>query len=133
MPLDGQWPPVQASDYVPLILSLSDLSKPDSEQVLTSKINKILKGDVDRVSNNHIEFGDIFKPDGANEPINSILVQGSPGIGKTAFSLTLCKKWAAAKLFGQFKIVILWALRDPAVKTLMIFSFMIAKRYLQLW
>ena len=117
MPLDGQWPPVQASDYVPLILSLSELHKPDSEQILTKKINKILKGDVDRVSNKLINFNDLFKPGEGDEIINSVLVQGSPGIGKTAFSLTLCKKWAAGKLFTQFKIVIFWALRDPHIKS----------------
>lgn len=110
MPLDGQWPPVHASDYVPLILSLSDFS---NEQVLTSKINKILKGDIDHMSNNLINFEDIFK---ADENINSLLIQGSPGIGKTAFSLTVCKKWAAGKFFTQFKIVWLWALRDPQIE-----------------
>ena len=111
MPLDGQWPPVHASDYVPLILSISDFN---SEQVLNRKIHNILKGDVDHVSDSLIKFDDIFKPD-AEEDINSILVQGSPGIGKTAFSLTVCKKWAADKNFNQFNIVILWTLRDPQI------------------
>ncbi len=69
---------------MPLVLSLSDLSD-FSEKVITIKINKILKGDVDHVSNHLIKFSDIFKGDGS-ENINSILVQGSPGIGKTAFS-----------------------------------------------
>ena len=115
MPLDGQWPPVHASDYVPLILSLSDFS---SEEVLTRKINKILKGDIDHVSDELISFADIFSAD-RNEPdesINSILVQGSPGIGKTAFSLTVCKKWATGDFFTQFSIIILWALRDPHIE-----------------
>ncbi len=111
MPLDGQWPPVHASDYVPLILSLSDFN---SEQLLTKKIHKILEGDVDHVSDDLIKFDDIFKSNG-KEDINSILVQGSPGIGKTAFSLTVCKKWAGDKSFKQFDIVILWALRDPQI------------------
>jgi len=111
MPLDGQWPPVHASDYIPLILSLSDFN---SEQVLTSKIHKILKGEVYHLSNNLISFENIFKPDGEDD-INSILVQGSPGIGKTAFSLTVCKKWAGNNCFSQFSIVILWALRDPQI------------------
>lgn len=116
MPLDGQWPPVHASDYVPLILSLSDFG---SEKELTSKINKILKGNVEDVSVNLLNFEDIFNVDsnGSEESINTILVQGSPGIGKTAFSLTLCKNWASGKLFTQFKIVLLWALRDPAIES----------------
>ena len=112
MPLDGQWPPVHASDYVPLILSLSDFN---NEQALTSKIHKILKGEVHHLTKNLISFDEIFKPDGEDDDINSILIQGSPGIGKTAFSLTVCKKWASSNSFGQFSIVILWALRDPQV------------------
>ena len=117
MLLTGQWPPVQVSDYVPLILSLSDLSNFGGELV-TNKINKVLKGDIDHVSNNIIKFKDIFVPDESkpNETINSILVQGSPGIGKTAFSLTVCKKWASGELFTQFQIVIFWALRDPCIQ-----------------
>ena len=115
MLLDEQWPPVQVSDYVPLILSLSDTSD-FSEEVVTDKINKILKGDVDHVSNSFINFSDIFKS-GNCEIINSILVQGSPGVGKTAFSLTVCKKWAAGELFTQFKIVLLWSLRDLQIGT----------------
>lgn len=112
MPLDGQWPPVHASDYVPLILSLSDFN---SEEIANKKINKILKGDIDDMSNNLIKFEDIFQSDG-DENVNSILVQGSPGIGKTVFSLTVCKKWAAGKYFTQFEVVILWALRDPQIE-----------------
>ena len=45
-----------------------------------------------------------------------ILVEGSPGIGKTMFSWELCRQWAEGKMLQAWRIVIMLQLRRKCVR-----------------
>ena len=118
MPLDGQWPPVQAEHFVPLRLATKDLCQPATDSEVRTRVNQTLSGNVESMTkgNTQIELTQLFEPDERERPVNSILVEGAPGVGKTAFCLTVCKQWSAGKLFhNDFHMVVMWSLKDPAV------------------
>ena len=118
MPLDGQWPPVQAEQFVPLLLATKDLCQPDTDSEVRKRVDQTLAGDVESMSkrSTELELAQLFEPDERGRAVNSILVEGAPGIGKTAFCLTVCKQWSAGKLFhNDYHTVVLWSLKDPAV------------------
>lgn len=50
--------------------------------------------------------------DGSKVGRQVILVQGSPGTGKTTLANKLCQEWAAGNLLQNYKLVILLKLRD---------------------
>ena len=45
-----------------------------------------------------------------------ILVEGAPGVGKSAFAWKLCRKWRKGKILSQYKLVVLLRLRDKQVR-----------------
>ena len=45
-----------------------------------------------------------------------ILIEGTPGSGKSTLTVHICQRWGKGDLFQQFMIVILVQLRDPAVQ-----------------
>ena len=45
-----------------------------------------------------------------------ILVEGSPGIGKTMFSWELCRQWAEGKMLQAWQIVLMLQLRSKSVR-----------------
>ena len=45
-----------------------------------------------------------------------ILVEGSPGIGKTMFSWELCRQWAEGKMLQDWQIVLMLQLRRKSVR-----------------
>ena len=47
--------------------------------------------------------------------VQYILVEGSPGIGKTMFSWELCRQWAEGKMLQDRDIVLMLQLRSKSV------------------
>ena len=45
-----------------------------------------------------------------------ILVEGSPGIGKTMFSWELCRQWAEGKMLQDKDIILMLQLRSKSVR-----------------
>ena len=52
----------------------------------------------------------------AEKKLESVLIEGAPGVGKSTFSWEICKRWAEGILFQQFSLVLLLRLRDETVQ-----------------
>ena len=117
MPLDENWPPVQAQQYVPLVLVQTDPKQPQSEGDLNAKVQQILSGKIEKTAKaaDQIDLSELFQPDKGGRKVKSILVEGAPGIGKTALSFTVCKQWVQGKCFLDFQAVVFWSLKDPLI------------------
>ena len=101
--------PIKQVDFVNLALvSKKGLG---SEKPKEQFIRNSLHGDVDdiRMNKKRINFRAIFKYGGDSRKL--ILVEGSPGIGKTRLALKLCKDWANNDILTQYEIVLLIPLR----------------------
>ena len=70
-----------------------------------------------RLENKEVYMYDIFKSPEISEDAKNVLVEGSPGIGKTTFCLKIACDWANGKIpkgcsFPEFNIVLLLKCRD---------------------
>ena len=74
-------------------------------------IRDSLHGLVDDIvkKKSRINKNDIFEY--GNDPRKLVLVEGSPGVGKTMLALKLCKDWAEDKILSQYDVVLLVRLR----------------------
>ena len=61
-----------------------------------------------------VELEDILRIDKKNRKV--ILIEGSPGSGKSTLSWNICQRWGAGELFQEYEVVILVQLRDPEVQ-----------------
>ena len=59
-------------------------------------------------------LADIFVSDNES-PIKCILVEGPPGIGKSAFAQQLCRKWDELEIMKRYLLVMLFKLRQKHV------------------
>ena len=117
MPLDGQWPPVQVDDYIPVVMIPKDLRQPAMESTVFQTTKHTLQGDIEKSIDgaNTIELDQLFDSN-ATSDVKSILIEGGPGIGKSMMALTICKRWAKGlKGFHNFEAVVLWSLKDPCI------------------
>ena len=98
------------ADFSPLLWSKR--MKLQLKEVYT-KLRVVSKGEADR-RGSEIDMDDIFgSSEKDNDPL--VLVEGSPGIGKTTFCLKLAHDWANGSMprnFPSFKLVFLLKCRD---------------------
>ena len=49
-------------------------------------------------------------------PVNQLLIEGAPGIGKSTFAWEVCQKWGQHQLFNEYSLVVLLKFRDKRVQ-----------------
>lgn len=112
LPVSQKWPPSPVKKYINLVIVHSgDASLSEAYEMTSAKlhcnIDLILK------KKESITIDQILSPEG-NELVKCILVEGSPGVGKSTFAWELCRNWD--NLPRVFSLVILIHLRDKRVK-----------------
>ena len=60
-----------------------------------------------------VALNDILKPDqDGNKPVQFVLMDGAPGIGKSTLAWELCHKWEELDSLKQYDLVVLIQLRE---------------------
>ena len=80
-------------------------------------VHKTIRGDVDAILSikKTIQLEKLFVDAKGERKV--ILIEGSPGSGKSTISVHICQRWSRGELFQEFTIVILVQLQDPAVQS----------------
>ena len=107
---------VRPKEFIHLNL-VSNATQEEEEEVKSQCLLLQLHGDVAAIKKKRrpMEMEDI----GISEDqsvAQHILVEGSPGIGKTMFSLELCRQWAEGKMLQDKDIVLMLQLRSKSVR-----------------
>ena len=76
-------------------------------------------GDVDKIISS--QSSSIFDITNVAQEVDGriprlVLIEGAPGVGKTTFSLELCRQWSSGTLLTQYTVVILIKLRDRNIQ-----------------
>ena len=61
-----------------------------------------------------IAYGDLFKVENGKN-VGKVLVEGSAGIGKTSFCISISKDWANGELFQEYKLLLLLPLHQQKI------------------
>ena len=93
------------------VINSKNIPLKEADNLMTMNIH----GQTDKILLNKpsIPLGDILKPGEDGKPIQRVLVEGAPGIGKSRLAWELCYKWAREELDSvkHYKLVVLVQLR----------------------
>ena len=106
-----KWPPSPGKKFINLeVIRTNTLENDQHTEV-------ILGGDVAQIQKKKepIQLENILKA-GVDEQLKCVLVEGSPGIGKSTLAWHICRRWGKGELFQEFSIVQLLQLRDARVQ-----------------
>ena len=108
---------VRPKEFIHLNLISNAAQEEEEEEVKSQCLLLQLHGDVAAIKKKRrpMEMEDI----GISEDqsvAQHILVEGSPGIGKTMFSWELCRQWAEGKMLQDKDIVLMLQLRSKSVR-----------------
>ena len=108
---------VRPKEFIHLNLVSNAAQEEEEEEVKSQCLLLQLHGDVAAIKKKRrpMEMEDI----GISEDqsvAQHILVEGSPGIGKTMFSWELCRQWAEGKMLQDRDIVLMLQLRSKSVR-----------------
>ena len=112
----NQWPPTLEVEYINLALIKQGkkIFSVDFDPIFKTS----LKGDIKAITTNHSErflkLEDILDYDA---PRKVIIVEGSPGIGKTTLACKLCYNWAMSNSLHEYWLVLYIPLRIPLTRT----------------
>ena len=114
MPDDNKWPFSISKKYVNLaVIEKKRLSRTEAEE----KSKALTYGDISKIMRNgDIQLADIAIPDEDGVLPKFVLVEGTPGVGKTIFAWKACRKWAKGKILQDYELVILVRLRDVSIR-----------------
>ena len=116
------WPPFLANSFTNLALVHQKIKQLQVKEDTTMAARIRTKGDIHKISeltssikldNIHQIFTPITSDD---QCLNSILIEGHPGIGKTTLAKEICLQWANNKLLTSDKLLLLLMLRDASVQ-----------------
>ena len=120
----GEWPPDQPKHFTSLTLIHHKDGRSASEILTITEATR--SGDIDKImSSSHLLFSqsktskdirEIFAAGKEGKEPCSILIEGSPGIGKTVLSKELSFQWANGLLLVNEILVFLIFLKDPLVQ-----------------
>jgi len=122
MTIKDQWPPEQPKHYSPLVLVHQQGPSTLEETTITASAK--MKGNIDQytsktssnITKNIQEvFSKLEQPSNSGQP-RTILVEGSPGIGKSVLLKHISYLWASNILLTKSDFLFLLYLRDPAVQ-----------------
>ena len=129
----GEWPPDQPKHFTSLTLIHHKDGRTQQEAITIAEV--IQSGDIDAMTSSTCEqnsfkgsnmffsqsktskdIKEIFAADEKGKEPHSILIEGSPGIGKTVLSKEISFQWANSLLLVKEILVFLIFLKDPLVQ-----------------
>ena len=129
----GEWPPDQPKHFTSLTLIHHKDGRTQQEAITIAEV--IQSGDIDAITSSTCEqnsfkgsnmffsqsktskdIKEIFTADEKGKEPCSILIEGSPGIGKTVLSKEISFQWANSLLLVKETLVFLIFLKDPLVQ-----------------
>ena len=124
-----KWMPNVSKAYIhPEIISKEEQEEqPDShkEAVLHRRITEkrsgdtdeyIYSGDTEEGSSDTVQLTKLLEASISGEKGKCVLVEGSPGIGKSTLAWQVCHRWGRRQLFDQYSTVLLLPLRNTEVQ-----------------
>ena len=113
-----KWPHLDTRKYINLAVINNKYA---NRKELIEFRQQTIHGSIDDIleSKAPIEMKDILKPNcqyGTQYPVNHLLIEGAPGIGKSTFAWEVCQKWGQHQLFKEYSLVVLLKLRDKRVQ-----------------
>ena len=106
-----QWPPCKSEKLVRLELV-------ETERMQNcSSIEQRGSGEGKFIKQTPLAYADLFKVDCGKRPVRKVLIEGDTGIGKTTLCTALSEDWADGKIFQEFELLLLLALREKAASS----------------
>ena len=117
---EGIGPPTQTEELLPFKLARIEKEK---LSIVDKFTRRYVRGDMDDVglyrSNSYkkspMEFEEVAKLSSHSQQ-KVILIEGSPGAGKTTFSWEFCRKWGRGEILLGSSLLLLLPLRDNSLK-----------------
>ena len=103
---DNKFPSTSIKKFINLVVVKCKNRVNDEELPRHGNVEKILK------AKEKVEIDEILNPLEDDNPVNLVLVEGPPGIGKSTLAWHLCKKWD----MSQYSLAILLRLREREVQ-----------------
>ena len=111
----GKWAPKVSTKYINLALvEKGEVNKFEADEFTQASIH----GDIDDIirQKKHMEMEEVAPLDEEGDPPKYILVEGAPGVGKTAFAWELSRRWGKKEILRHFEMVVLLRLREVRVQ-----------------
>ena len=118
------WPPEQPKHFTPVVLICQEgqrtMKETEAMAAATSKggIEQYLSTTTRKITKDLLEvFSQLEQPPAADSQLQrSILVEGSPGVGKSILLKHIAYLWAKGELLTSIEFLFLLHLRDPSVQ-----------------
>ena len=116
---DGDWPPSIGRQYTELSLIERDEKLPTAEEATEMEeyfIHGKVKQIIDTKKDNVIKLPDILSLSNSKSKGQiKVLMDGTPGIGKTTVTRKMCHDWASGKLLQQYHFLVLLEFRNKNI------------------